>query len=312
MRRRDFLKLMTSGIFVSSSYKSSFCGSKKIPKRVLGRTGERLSIVGFGGLVVVGMDQSEADRLVGEAVERGINYFDVAPSYGRGEAEERFGTALAAKRSRVFLACKTARRDRAGAAEELQTSLKRLKTDYLDLYQLHGLQSVTDVDRAFGSDGAMETLQKARKDGVVKYLGFSAYSVEAALAAMERFDFDTVLFPINWVCIYQGNFGWRVIENARSKGVGILAIKAMARCPWPEGAKREYPKCWYQPCSELKEASLALRFTLSQPVTAAIPPGDERLFRMALQIAEKFTPVSETEKEILKQRSRGLQTDICQ
>ncbi len=307
MRRRDFLRLTAAGVAAGFIACPSNSASKPLLKRSLGRTGESLSIVGFGGLVVVGMDQTAADKAVSEAIENGVNYFDVAPSYGNGEAEEKLGAALIGRRDKVFLACKTGKRDGPGAIKDLERSLNRLRTDHFDLYQLHALTSLEDVDKALAPGGAVETLRNAQKRGLIRYIGFSAHTVEAALAAMERFDFDTVLFPINWVCMFQGNFGPQVIEKAAKKRMGILAIKAMARGPWPRGAKREYPGCWYQPCPDPEEAALALRFTLSQPVTAAIPPGDVSLFTMAVGIAQNFRPINESEAQALREKSKGIQ-----
>jgi aryl-alcohol dehydrogenase-like predicted oxidoreductase len=276
-----------------------------IAKRPLGKTGEHLSVIGFGGIVVSGVEQDAADRAVREAVEAGVNYFDVAPSYG--DAEVKLGPALQPFREGVFLACKTARRTKDEAFAELRASLQRLRTDHLDLYQLHALSRPQDVETAFGPGGAMEAFIEAKRQGLTRYLGFSAHSVEAALTAMDRYDFDTLLFPFNFVCWHRGDFGPQVLERARSRGVAPLALKAMALSPWAKDAKRTHPKCWYQPISDREEASLGLRFTLSQPVTAAIPPGDGDLFRLALDLARSFVPLSPEEQKDLQRRAETLE-----
>jgi len=274
-------------------------------RRPYGNTGEELSIIGFGGILVMNVEPSDARRLVAEAVDRGINYFDVAPSYGN--AEERLGPALEPYRDRVFLACKTGKRGRDEAASEMQESLTRLRTDHFDLYQLHGITTQEDVEQAFGPSGAMETLVRAREQGRVRYLGFSAHSVEAAVAALDRFAFDSVLFPINWVNYFRGNFGPQVVAKAQEKGAARLALKAMARTRWPEGTtEHPFAKCWYEPVTDPREAELALRFTLSEPITAAIPPGEESIFRVALDVAERFTPLTDAERTELKRRAEGL------
>jgi aryl-alcohol dehydrogenase-like predicted oxidoreductase len=276
-----------------------------LPRRPLGRTGEKLSIIGLGGLVLADESQDTADALVREAVEHGINYFDVAPSYGN--AEDRLGPALRPYRKDVFLACKTLKRDRSGAAEELQQSLRKLETDHFDLYQLHALAKTEEVEQVFSPDGAMETFVRAKKEGKVRFLGFSAHSAEAALLAIQRFDFDTVLFPINFVCFLKGDFGPQVVAAAKEKNMGILALKALARQPWPDDRqRRDWPKCWYQPILDPEEAGLSLRFTLSQPVTAAVPPGDKRLFRKAVKMASGFTPLRTEEEERVKLIAAGL------
>jgi len=253
------------------------------------------------------LDLEKANRIVRDAIDRGVNYFDVAPSYFDGEAEERLGAALEGRRDKIFLACKTTRRDREGAATELEASLKRLRTGRVDLYQLHALTKKDDVEKALGPGGALEAFLEAKKAGKVRFIGFSAHSVEAALLAMDRFAFDTVLFPFNWVCWTKGSFGPQVLEAAKAKGMGALALKAMARTAWPAGAKRdEHPKCWYQPAADEEEAALALRFTLSQDVTAAIPPGDEGLFEVALKTAEAYRPLAEEERQKLLAKAEGL------
>lgn len=276
-------------------------------KRPYGQTGWNLSVLGFGGIIVMDVSPAEADQYVGEAIDRGINYFDVAPSYGN--AEERMGPVLKPYRNDVFLACKTGRRDAAGAQEELDNSLRLLQTDHFDLYQLHALTSDEDVQQAFGPRGAMETFLKARAEGKVAHLGFSAHSVQAALTAMNQFDFDSLLFPFNYVTYEQARFGPQVMEAAQRKGLARLALKGMARGPWRDGdpLKSEYPKAWYEPLTDRAEATMALRYTLSLPVTSAIPPGDIRLFRLALDIADDFTPLSATEQEIIRAQAAADQ-----
>lgn len=277
-----------------------------IQRRELGNTGERLSIVGMGGRVLLGMEQRCVNDLVCEAVDRGVNYFDVAPSYGDGEAEEKLGEALKPHRDRAFLACKTMVRDRAGAAQELRASLSRLQVDHFDLYQFHCLETRGDVKAALGRGGAIEALLEARDKGLIRFLGFSAHTEEAALLAMKRFRFDTVLFPINWVCVFQQNLGPKVLKEAEDLGMGRLAIKAMARTRWPKDVEHDYPNCWYEPGLDFAEARMALRFTLSQSITAAVPPGDEDFFRLAMSVAEGYEPISAEEEEKLRTLSTGI------
>ena len=276
-----------------------------LEKRSLGRTGEKLSILGFGGIVVMDATPQEADLRVRRAIEHGVNYFDVAPSYG--DAEIKLGPALAPFRSRVFLACKTGQRQKDGATRELEQSLKRLRTEYFDLYQLHAMTTLEDVETVMGPDGAMSAFLEARQAGKVRFLGFSAHSVEASLALMERFEFDTILFPVNFATWHAGHFGPQVLERAAAKGMGILALKAMAHRPWPKEAENRVAKCWYEPLTTPEEALLGLRFTLSHPVTAAIPPGNEKLFEMALGLGLRFQPLSAEEATALK--TRGAATD---
>jgi len=174
-------------------------------RRAFGTTGEKVSVVGFGGIICMNEEPGEAKRLVSQAVDRGISYFDVAPSYGN--AEERLGPALSPYRKKVFLACKTGKRTAAEAEAELARSLAQLKTDHVDLYQHHGVTTLEDVETIMGPGGAMEAFVKAREKGLARFLGFSAHTEEAALALMDRFAFDTILFPFSFATWYAGHFG---------------------------------------------------------------------------------------------------------
>ncbi|MFA6176712.1 MAG: aldo/keto reductase, partial [Phycisphaerae bacterium] len=136
-----------------------------LPKRPLGKTGFNVSIIGMGGIVVMNETSDHAGQIVSDAVEKGVNYFDVAPSYG--DAELKLGPALKPFRKDVYLACKTGNRTYSGAMEELEKSLKNLQTDYFDVYQLHGLIDVEkDVKAALAKDGAIKAFVEAKKNGI--------------------------------------------------------------------------------------------------------------------------------------------------
>lgn len=310
MKRRNFIAsglrvlagaILTRGAFAKGEEK--MIGT--IPKRIY-QPGVELSIIGFGGIVVVGMEQKQANRVVADSFEKGIDYFDVAPSYWDGEAEAKLGKALQPIRHKIFLACKTMERSAQGSAHELEMSLKRIETDHFDLYQFHAVTQIEEVEQIFAPHGALETFVKARQEGKIRFIGFSAHSEDAALALLDRFKFDSVLFPINYVSFAQGNFGPRVIARAKEKGAARLAFKAMAYTPIPEGAKKKYEKCWYIPVDDEKIAEKALRFSLSEDITAAIPPGDERLYDMALRIAANFKPLTNEERSGLLAETKGL------
>ncbi len=274
----------------------------KIEKRSLGKTEEMLSMIGFGGIVVKDASPDAASQLVKLAFDSGINYFDVAPSYG--DAEVKLGPALQPYRKNVFLACKTGERTKDGSRKELEQSLKNLRTDHFDLYQHHAVTTLKDVDTIHRTGGAMETFLEARKEGKVRFLGFSAHSVEAALAMMDRFDFDTILFPFNYATWYAGNFGPQVLARAKEKKMGILALKAMAKGPWPQGADRsKYSKCWYEPLVTPDDIKMGLRFTLSHPITAAVPPGEAELFRIAISLKDDLKPLTESEINSIKEKA---------
>jgi aryl-alcohol dehydrogenase-like predicted oxidoreductase len=313
MERRDFLKqaAVTAATVAStrnlSASVSATSHTQPIARRMLGKTGERLSIIGFGGIVVMNEDSGAAANIVAEAVDRGINYFDVAPSYGN--AQERLGPALAPYRKNCFLACKTEGRMKDDSRAQLEQSLKFLETDHVDLYQFHALTKMTDLDKVLGPGGAMETMEAAKKEGKIRYIGFSVHSVETALAAMDRYNFDTVLFPLNWLLVSQANFGTQILRKAQEKQMGILCLKSMAKTVWPADQKQDHPepKCWYQPAGFPDEASLGLRWTLGHPITAAIPPGDERYFRLAMDVAQSYKPLEPHEEQTLLSGGKGVE-----
>jgi aryl-alcohol dehydrogenase-like predicted oxidoreductase len=308
MERRAFLKqaaITAATVASASQLHGAKTPAQPIARRTLGKTGEQLSIIGFGGIVVMNEETGAASNIVAEAVDRGINYFDVAPSYGN--AQERLGPALAPYRKNCFLACKTEGRMKDDSRKQLEESLRLLKTDHVDLYQFHALTKMAELDKVLGPGGAMETMEAAKKEGKIRFIGFSVHSVETALAALDRYNFDTVLFPVNWVLFSQANFGPQVIERARQKGMGCLALKAMAKTVWSAEQKKNHPqpKCWYQPANFPEEASLGLRWTLGHPITAALPPGEESYFRLAMDVAARFTPLDVAEEQSLLQRAPG-------
>ena len=306
MKRREFLKNVTAAAVASTS-RLNASPAKPIARRTLGKTGEKLSIIGFGGIVVMNEDTGAASNIVAEAVDRGVNYFDVAPSYGN--AQERLGAALAPYRNKCFLACKTDGRLKGDSRADLEQSLKLLKTDHLDLYQFHALTKMADLDKVLGPGGAIETFEAAKKEGKIRFIGFSVHSVETALAALDRYNFDTVLFPVNWVLFSQANFGPQILKRAQEKNMGILALKGMAKTVWAAEQKQNHPqpKCWYQPAAFPTEASLGLRWTLGHPITAAIPPGDERYFRLAMDVAQNYKPLEAQEEQALLSGGHGLE-----
>lgn len=317
MRRRQFIsRTLTAAIagLTASYWATSEAHARKLGKdtplaRRPYKDGIKLSIIGCGGIVLVGQDQEAANAEVARSIDRGVNYFDVAPSYGKGEAERKLGPALKPYRDKVFLAEKTDKRDAESARIELEQSLKTLQTDHFDLYQFHAVSSLEQVEQIFAPGGAMETFVKAREQGKIRYIGFSAHNQEAALKLLDLYAFDSVLFPINFVCCSQGNFGPGLLAKAKEQNVPVLALKALAFTPWASQQDRQKIsnlKCWYQPINDYEQAKSALRFTLSEGVTAAIPPGDERIYRMALDIAAGFKPLSAAERKRLLASAKSI------
>jgi aryl-alcohol dehydrogenase-like predicted oxidoreductase len=290
MDRREFLFSSAAAGIAAPASKNA------VPKRPY-KPGVDLSIIGFGGIVVCGQEQKAADREVAQAIDRGVNYFDVAPTYFDGEAENKLGIALKTRRKGVFLACKTGKRDAAGSRAELEQSLKRLNTDHFDLYQLHAVSNPLEVEELMDPGGALETLDKAKKEGKIRFLGVSVHNAQIGVYLMDTYPFDSILFPVNYTTWEKNYFGPQIMAKAKQIGVSRLALKSLAQGRLPENTKSEstkYPKCWYQPIDDPELAALALRWTLNQDITAAIPPGDERLFHMALDIASGPIPALNT------------------
>ncbi len=313
MERREFLKVAgaaAGGCAVASktllaagpSAPSSADKAAGLPRRVLGRTGEKISIVGFAGLALTKQGQEEGTAGIHRAFEQGVNYFDVAPAYGNGDAEIKMGVGLQGlDRSRIFLACKTQKRDKEGAREELERSLTRLKTDHFDLYQMHAVFTPEEAKQALGPGGAIETFLKAKEEGKVRYFGFSAHTTKGALEMMKGFQFDSIMFPITFVDYLQWGFGQAVIKAAQERGVAVLAMKAMCRGAWPEG-ERQTRDWWYRPVEKDDEADLAVRFALSQPnVVTVVPPSFLDLVDKAIRAGRSYRPIAEAEVARLRE-----------
>ena len=235
-----------------------------------------------------------------------MNYYDVAPAYGNGQCETKMGIGLQGlDRAKYFLACKTKKRDADGARLELENSLKLLKTDHFDLYQLHHLVKPADVKQALGPDGAMEAVLKAKEQGKVKWIGFSAHTTKGALEAMKGFKFDTVMFPINFVEFYTRGFGKEVLALAREQGAGVLAIKPLSWGTWPKEMKKTR-EWWYRSVEKPEDVELALRFALSQPnVAAGIPPSFLDLLDRTIEAAKALKPWDEVAAAQLKQMAEN-------
>jgi len=308
MKRRSFLKIaggVASGCALGVNPVEAGDSDEKVnglPRRVLGRTGEKVSVVGFPGLALRHHEQDECNAGLVKAFEQGLNYYDVAPAYGRdGECEIKMGIGLQAlDRDKIFLSCKTKMRDKEGARMELERSLKRLKTDHFDLYQLHCIFTPEEVKQALGPGGAMETILKAKEQGKIKHIGFSAHTTKGALAAMNGFRFDTVMFPINFVEYFKIGFGKPVLELATKQGAAVLAIKPLSKGPWPRGMEKT--RQWWYRCTETQEeTNAAMRFVLSNHcVSAGIPPSFLDLLDKAIEGGRSFRPITKSETRQLR------------
>ncbi|MBR6322698.1 MAG: aldo/keto reductase [Lachnospiraceae bacterium] len=266
--------------------------------RKLGSTDINISAVSYGGIVSAGFyggtdypseGQEASDRYVAWAIDRGVNYFDVAPSYGN--AQLQLGNSLVPYRDRIHLACKTNKRERVPAEQELLESLKLLHTDHFDNYQLHGISSMEDVERAIAPGGVMELISTLKARGITRYVGITAHSEEAALRLIELYPFDTVLFPFNWFMNMAHGIGNRLLKAAKEKGMGVLAMKAFIERKWADNEDRGcFPKSWCKPIDTDPEPEFglaAMKYALSLGVDTLIPPGNFKSFSFAVNHIEE-------------------------
>ena len=269
-------------------------------KRILGRTGHKSTLITLGGAVARPINRKESDSFIKFALDQGVNHIDVAPTYGSGEAEVILGKWVKEYRDDLFLACKTQKRDRKEAVEELNRSLKNLQTDYFDLYQLHGLDDPEQFKVASSEDGAIRAILEAREQNLVKYVGLTSHNPESILKFLESFDFDTVLLPVNYVLrahLEPKNDYEPVLALAKERNLGVIAMKSAAKGPWP--TKDRAYKTWYQPFDTQRDIDEALWFTLSQNVTTAASSSDIRIAKMMIDAAERYTPMEAEEQKNL-------------
>jgi predicted aldo/keto reductase-like oxidoreductase len=271
-------------------------------KRRFGRTGHWSTIIVFGGFAVGLVSQEEADATVALLMEHGVNHIDVAPSYY--DAELRLGPWLEKYRDRFFLGCKTQLRSRSEARAELERSLTRLRVEAFDLFQLHAVTTMEELDQCFAPDGSLEAILEAREEGLTRYVGITSHGWLAPavqLEALRRFDFDSLLLPLNFKMWADHEYRRKLVELlqvAAERDVGTMAIKTWAQRPWGEKAPAYHT--WYKPFDEAEMVERTLRFTLSQPITAAISAGDSRLLPAILAAAERFEPMDEDEQADLR------------
>ena len=272
-----------------------------------GRTGLDISAVAYGGIVSMEDGQDLSDRYVAWAIEQGVNYFDVAPSYG--DAEEKLGNSLRPYRNNVHLACKTAQRLRVDAEKELEKSMELLHTDHFDVYQLHAISSMQDVETAFGPGGVMEMVSEFKKKGIASNIGVTAHSEEAALKCLELYDFDTILFPFNWFMNMAHDMGSRLMEEARRRNMGILAMKAFIERKWESEEEHKascFPKSWCKPIDveDVPFGMAAMKYALNMGAHTLVPPGNYKSFSFAVEHIDECIehPLSDADRAFLGEK----------
>jgi aryl-alcohol dehydrogenase-like predicted oxidoreductase len=274
--------------------------------RPLGRTGHRSSVLAFGGAAFYSdTDDARAAAALEDALARGVNHVDVAPSYG--EAERVLGATIARHRDRMFLACKTRERRARKAREELHRSLERLRTDRFDLYQCHAVSDAYDLERLLGPGGALEAMVEARDAGLVRFIGITGHHCGVLKAALDRFPFDTVMFPVNPIQAADPRpaTDYRPLLAATlAKGIGAIGIKAIARGPWTSRAEQSYTT-WYRPFDDPAEMTRRLRFALSHLIATTVLPSDTRLWPALFDAVAALEPLDDDDIERMIAEARG-------
>lgn len=259
-----------------------------IEKRPFGRTGHQSSAVLFGAAALGRVDQATADRVLDLLLEHGVNHIDTAAAYG--DSELRVGAWMPRHRDDFFLATKTRERSYEGAREGLARSLERLRTDRVDLFQLHALIHPDEWEQALGPGGALEAAVEAREQGLVRFIGVTGHGWSVAAMhrrSLERFDFDSVLMPWNWLCasreVYARDFH-ATVALCRERNVAVQTIKALARGPWAAGAQPNR-STWYEPLEAEDDIRMAVHWLLAQPGLFLNSVGDVGLLPSVLRAA---------------------------
>lgn len=277
--------------------------------RRFGRTDHMSTVAIFGAAAFWEITQEAADRVMGMVIEAGINHIDVAPSYG--QAEERIGPWMKRERKHFFLGCKTMERTKDGAWNELRQSLKRLQTESFDLYQCHAITTMDELDAVTAAGGALEAFVEARRQGLIRHIGITGHGVDAPkiyLEALRRFDFDSVLFPLNFVQMANPEYrkyAEELIQTCKLKDVGTMIIKTITKGPW--GERAHTATTWYEPFEEMDKIQEAVNFGLSYDVTGLCTAGDTRILPLVLKACENFSRLSDAQREQLI--SAGKQYD---
>jgi len=271
-------------------------------KRSLGKTGHMSTIVSFGSAVFNKISQKETDQMMNQVLERGINHIDVAPEYG--EAEIRVGKWISEYRNNFFLGCKTLLRTKREAYEELNRSLERLHTDHFDLYQLHSVDDIMELKIAFDSEGAMETIKDAKRQGLVSNIGITSHNLPLIIQALDMYDFDVIMFPFNFVFYadeaYRSEFK-ELMEIAQRRDIGTMVIKAIALGNWEEKYQalpmlnRPYTT-WYKPFESYEDIFQALCFVLSYNITTIVSASDPKLLFKIISVAERYQLMDEEDR----------------
>lgn len=256
--------------------------------RVLGKTGLKVSVIGFGGIPVQRVSKEEAIKVICRAEELGINFIDTARGYGI--SEEFIGDALEGRREKWIIASKTMVRDKETMKTEIDLSIKNLKTDYIDLYQLHNVRTTNDYEKLLSEDGAYSALEEAKAAGKIRHIGITSHSLDMLRIAVESGKFETIMYPYNIV----ETQAYELFRRANELNIGVIAMKPMAG-----GA--------------LTDGTIAMKFILeNKSVTTAIPGmASIKEVEENSRVGSNFVPLTFEEREKALKEANELGDEFC-
>ena len=276
-------------------------------KRTLGRTGHDSTVVSFGTYAVGYVDQDAADRAIQLILDAGVNHFDIAPTYGH--AMERVAPWVPEIRKQgIFVGAKTAVRDRDGAWRDVESIMQRMNIEDFDLFQLHSVGNMEQLELATAPGGSLETLVEMREQGLTRWLGITGHGPEVPatiLEALKRFDFDTVMFPLNPAAARDPEYrrvSEALLAKCEERDIGVQTIKMIARGGWGDGEKQT--NTWYDPHREQSDIDASLWWVLSHGVHTAPSCGEISLLPEVLDAAERFKPLSEDQMRAVEESQR--------
>ncbi|MDY0098153.1 MAG: aldo/keto reductase [Bacteroidales bacterium] len=277
-----------------------------MPTRSFGKTGYKVGILSLGGQATLEIPgrEAESEKIINRAIDLGINYIDTAASYGKGVSQLNIGRVMKTRRSEVWLSTKTHDRTYDGSMRLLEESLRNLQTDHLDLWQLHNIQRQDQVDQIFGTDGAIKAMEKAKSEGIVRYLGITGhFEPLVLLEAIKRYPFDSILLAVNAADVHYLSFKNYLLPEAQKRGIAIVGMKVTTRSrllsswtpPPPDQQTDERLRTQKPGTISIREA---LTYNMSLPVSTTII-GVDSLAQIEenVRIASEFTPLSQSQLE---------------
>ena len=271
--------------------------------RRFGRTGHMSTVAILGGFVISQATPQETNQIMEMVQQAGVNHIDIAPTYGHAETSLGAWMKKNDARNHFFLGCKTMERTKNRALEEMQRSLVRLNTTYFDLYQIHAISTMSELDEVTKPGGAIEALIEARDQGFTRFVGITGHGFNASeifIEALRRFDFNSILFPLNFIQYSDPTFRRKtdeLIQICNSRDIGTMIIKSIAKSPWGEEPQTHIT--WYKPFSDKDLIQKAINFVLSREVTGICTAGDPQVLLNVLEACGNYKQMSLDEQESL-------------